>query len=140
MSNTPDSAPRWSELPACKAIYCIVPDDGTDKRLLGELRQKHGIIRAGSNKCRGIGALVPVKTKRGKLAEAELVKKVRVVCTEDQADEIFDFIFWSTQIDKPGRGTMWQQPLTACTPYELPEDIPDEETGAQGRSRQSHDV
>jgi len=130
MSTTPASAPRRSDLPACKAIYCLLPDDGTDKRVLVELRKKHGIIRAGSKSRHGIAALAAVKTKRGKLPESELVKQVYVLCSEAQADEIFDFIFWAAQLDKLGRGLMWQQAVTGCTTYELPPDIPDEEKGA----------
>ena len=44
-----DSAPRVSDFPAGKVIYCVLPDDGTDKRVLVELRKKHGIVRAGSD-------------------------------------------------------------------------------------------
>ena len=130
MSTTPDSTPRRSDFPACKTIYCVLPDDGTDKRVLVELRKRRGIIRADSVICRSIGALAAVKTKRGKLPEANLAKQVQVICSEDQADEVFDFIFWSAQINKPGRGWIWQQAITGCTPYSLPADIPDEETGA----------
>lgn len=130
MNTRPDSAPRSSDFPACKAIYSVLPDDGTDKRLLVELRNRQGIIRAGSATRRGIGALAQVKTQRGKLPLPSLVKQVYVICTEEQAEEVFDFIFWSAQIDKPGRGVVWQQAVTGCTPYELPPDIPDEETGA----------
>ena len=130
MSTAPESASRGSDFPACKAIYCILPDDGTDKRLLIELRHDKGIVRADSGVCRGIGVLAEAKTKRGKLPESDLVKQVCVICAEDKADEIFNTIFWSTQMDKPGRGLMWQQALTGCTPYELPADIPDEVTGA----------
>ena len=130
MSTTPDSAHPRSDFPECRAIHCILPDDGTDKRVLVELRRKQGIIRAGSKTCRGIGVLAEVKTKRGGLPESHLVKQVHVMCSEDQADEIFDFIFWAAQLDKPGRGIIWQQAVTGCTPYELPADIPDEETGA----------
>ena len=95
MSTTPNSAPRRSDFPACKAIYCNLPDDGTDKRVLVELRKKQGIIRAGSATVRGIGVLAEVKTKRGKLPEPDLVKQVYVICSEDQADEIFELIFWT---------------------------------------------
>ena len=98
--------------------------------MLVELRQKHAVIRAGSATRRGIETLAEVKTKRGKLPEPDLVKQVYVICSEDQADEIFDFVFWSANVDKPGRGMMWQQAVTGCTPYVLPADIPDEETGA----------
>lgn len=130
MSIMPDSALRRSDFPTCNAIYCILPDDGTDKRVLVELREKKGIVRTGSVTCRGIGVLAEAKTKRGKLPEPDLAKQLCVICSEDRADEIFDFVFWSAQIDKPGRGVMWQQAVTGCTHYELPADIPDEEKGA----------
>jgi hypothetical protein len=130
MSTMPDSAHSRSDFPDCRAIHCILPDDGTDKRVLVEMRKRQGIIRAGSKTCRGIGALAEVKTKRGRLPESHLVKQVFVICSEDQADEIFSFIFWSAQVDKPGRGVMWQRPVTGGTPYEMPADIPDEQTGA----------
>ena len=130
MSTTPDLTMRSSDFPACKTIYCILPDDGTDKRLLAELRKRHEIIRSGSATRRGIGVPALVKTKPGKLPQPLLVKEVYVICSEDQTEEIFDFIFWSAQIDKQGRGVMWQQSAIGCTPYELPADIPDEETGA----------
>ena len=130
MRTSPNSAPRRSDFPSCKVIYCSLPDDGTDKRVLIELRKKQGIIRAGSATLRGIGALAEVKTKRGKLPEPDLVKQVYVICSEDQADEIFELIFWTAQVNKPGRGMMLQQAVTGCTPFELPVDIPEEETGA----------
>ncbi len=130
MSATRESTIRCSDFPTRKAIFCVVPDDGTDKRLLAELRKKHGIVKAGSAIRRGIGALADIKTKRGKLPGPELVRVVFVMCDEDQADEVFDFIFWSAHIDEPGRGAMWQRAVTSCTPYELPADIADEEAGA----------
>jgi len=129
MSTTSHSAARRSDFPSCKAIYCSLPDDGTDKRVLVELRKKQGIIRSGSATIRGIGVLAEVKTKRGKLPEPDLIKQVYVICSEDQADEIFELIFRTAQVNKPGRGMMFQQAVTACTPYELPVDIPEEETG-----------
>ena len=128
MSSTPDSTRQGSDFPSCKAIFCILPDDGTDKRLMAELRNKRGIVRAGSTTRRGIGALADVKTKRGNLPQSHMVKQLYVLCSEDEADEIFDFIFWSAHIDKPGRGGIWQRAVTGCTPYELPADVPDEET------------
>ena len=72
---------RSSDFPTCKAIYCVVPDDGTDKRLLVELRKKYGIIRSGSAPRRGIGALADAKTKRGKLPQPELVTQIYVICS-----------------------------------------------------------
>jgi len=130
MSAMPETTLRRPNFPACKVIYCIVPDDGTDKRVLVEIRDKYGIVRAGSRVCRGIGVLAEAKTKRGTLPEPSLVKQMYVICEDDQAKEIFDFIFWSAHVDKPHGGLIWQQAVTGGTPFELPADIPDEKTGA----------
>ena len=129
MSAVSESIPISGNFPSLKAIFCILPDDGTDKRLLAELRSKKGIIRAGTGHRRGVGVLAAARTKRGKLPASELVKQLLVICAEDQADEIFELIFWSAGIDKPGGGTMWQKAVAGCTPYELPADVPDEESG-----------
>lgn len=130
MITATDTNPRMPEFPACKVIYCVLPDDGTDKRVLVELRKKYGIVSAGSATRRGIGGLAKVKTKRGKLPQPRLVKQLYVICPVDQEEEIFDFIFWFANMDKPGRGVIWQQVVTGSSSYELPPDIPDEETGA----------
>ena len=115
-----------SKFPACKSIVCILPDDGTDKRLLVKLRKEHGVIRANSAHRRGIGALSTAKTKRGKLPSSELVKQVNVLCSVEQADAIFELIFWTANIDKPGGGMIWQHAVSNGTPYDLPGDVPDE--------------
>ncbi|MGI9264005.1 MAG: hypothetical protein ACR2QU_03685 [Gammaproteobacteria bacterium] len=122
--------PQRPDFPAGKTIHFILPDDGTDKRVLTELRNKHGIVQAGSGVRRGIAALGDVETKRGKLPESVLVKQAWVLCAEEQADEIFDYIFWSAKLDKPGRGMIWQRAVTGCTPYELPAEIEDEESAS----------
>ena len=104
----------------------MVPDDGTDLRLLRALRAELGIVRANSTSCRGIAAIGDVRTKRGKLPSSTLAKVIEVIVDEAQADTVFDFIFEQAGLAKPGRGAMWQVPLLGCTIFALPEDVPDE--------------
>lgn len=111
---------------AMKLIYCLLPDDGTDQRLLVELRRRFDLVGAGSATCRGIAALTDVKTLHNKLPEPELVKQLYLTCPEDKADEVFEYLFWAAELDRPHRGMIWQQHLPVSTAYQLDPEIPDE--------------
>jgi hypothetical protein len=112
--------------PIGKLIQCVVPDDGTDKRVLEILRDRMGIVAGHSMSCRSVAMVVDVEPRRGRLPPSQLARLVQIVTTEDQADAAFDLVFATAGLGRPGRGIVFQGPLLGQTTYELPGDVPDE--------------
>jgi hypothetical protein len=110
----------------CKRIMVVLPNDGTDRRLLKVLRREKGITRADTVSVRAVAALQEAKTKRGHLPEPILARLVTVVVTETEADAVFDYIYAVAKIDRPGGGMVLMERLLGATPFLLPEDVPDE--------------
>lgn len=108
-----------------KLIHCILPDDGSERRLLTWLREQ-GITRANSTYCRGHSVLREAVTRRGKLPEPSLVRMVQIVVEAKEADRLFDRIYEQADIDRPGGGAMFMTPLLFATPFAIPQGIHDE--------------
>lgn len=125
-----DTTPADQPVPreACKLITCVLPDDGTEKKLMRALRDEKQITRADSVSCRGLTVLADAKTKFGKLPEPTLVRKVDVVVPEAEADEIYDYIYEKARIGRPQGGAIWQMALTLTSPFALPADVPVEKS------------
>jgi hypothetical protein len=117
---------RVLPLEACKRIMVILPDDGTDRRLIKMLRREKGITRVDTVPVRAVAALQEAKTKRGRLPEPTLARLLTVVVTATEADAVFDYVYEVAEIDRPSRGMVLMDRLLGATPFVLPEGIPDE--------------
>lgn len=111
---------------AARLITCVLPDNGADKKLMRALRYEKQIIRTNSVACRGIAILQSAESKNNRLPEPTLVRMLRVVVSEDEADVLFDYIYETAGIGHKGGGAIFMGPLTKVTPFELPGDMPDE--------------
>jgi hypothetical protein len=112
--------------PIGKLIQCVVPDDGTDKRVLETLRDRMGIVAGHSMSCRSVAMVVDVEIRRGRLPPSLLAWLILIVTTADPADAAFDLVFETAGLERPGRGIVFQGPLLGQTTYELPGDVADE--------------
>ncbi|MDJ0609851.1 MAG: hypothetical protein QNJ67_12810 [Kiloniellales bacterium] len=110
----------------CKLIICILPDDGTHRTLLKDLRANRKAVRVSSQSCLGIDAFADAKAKPGTLPDAYLIRYVQIVVNADEADVLFEYVLGVAQINRPGGGMVVQAPLLAASHYALPEGIPDE--------------
>ena len=111
---------------AAKLISCILPDNGTERRLLGWLRDQQGILRANSVYCRGHSGLRRTPARRSRLPEPSLMRLVTIVVAADEADALFDRAYEQAAIHRLDGGLMMMTPLTFATPFALPADIANE--------------
>jgi hypothetical protein len=111
---------------ACKLITIVMPDDGSDLQILKALRDHKNIIQADSASCYATSSLSDKKIRPGKLPEPTLARMVAVLVPDADADEIFRFVCDQTDPGQPEGTVVFQTDAPFCTPYELPEGVPDE--------------
>ena len=125
MTNENTKSPA-SRLEPAKMIVCMLPDDGTDIKIMHQLRKEKNITRAESFACRGLNNLQTAKTRLGKLPEPTLYRTLTIIVTDAEVDDVFDFVYEKAQIGKPGRGALVQNTLSGATRHVMPDDVPEE--------------
>jgi hypothetical protein len=117
---------RLQDFPQAKIITCILPDEGQDMALLKMLRARKGIITANTFQCRGFGLQLRRRFKGRRQVAGYSVRVVTVVVQEDQADDLFEYIYYQVSFDHPCPGLIYQGNLLAATPYTLPAGVQEE--------------
>ena len=115
-----------TRLEPAKMIVCMLPDDGTDIKIMHQLRKEKGVTRAESIACRGVNNLQASKKRRGKLPEPTLYRILTIIVAEAEADDVFDFVHEKAQIGQPGRGVLVQTTILGATRYVMPDDVSEE--------------
>ncbi|MEM7024472.1 MAG: hypothetical protein AAF637_18120 [Pseudomonadota bacterium] len=110
----------------CKLIICVLPDDGTCRKLLEDLRTHRDTVQVSSQSVLGMDVFADARAKPGTLPDAYLVRMVQIVVPADEADALFEHVHTVARINRPGGGMILQAPLIAATRYQLPEGVPDE--------------
>ena len=105
-----------------KLITAIVPV-GMAVPVVEKLKQEKGIFAANVHHARGVGRLTS-GAQRGVGEEAEK-DVLTVVVPADAAEDIFEFVFFETKIDRPHGGIVFMSRLHAATTFSLP-DVPEE--------------
>lgn len=115
-----------TRLEPAKMIVFMLPDDGTDIKIMHQLRKEKDVTRAESIACRGVNNLQVSKKRRGRLPEPTLYRILTIIVTEAEADDVFDFVHEKAQIDQPGRGVLVQTTILGATRYVMPDGVLEE--------------
>jgi len=107
-----------------KLITCLLPDDGSDRKLMRALRDECQVTAANSASCLGLAGLQDARTKHRDLPEPRLVRRIDVLVAAADADDLYDYIYATANIGRTHGGAIWLGPVTLASEFELPADVP----------------
>ncbi len=106
----------------CKLITCIVPK-GRASPLQQALIDEKGVHSANFHHARGVGRFSPLMARGiGEQQEKEILE---VPVSAEDADDLFEFMFFKGQLDEPHGGIIFMTSLPYATVMPLP-DLPAE--------------
>ncbi len=106
-----------------KMITAILPK-GIALNLIDKLKSEKGLTAANFSYARGMGKLTPAKYRGiGEQTEKEILS---VVVEAERGDEIFEYLFHESDINRPHGGIIYMQKLMMSTDYQLPEMVEEE--------------
>lgn len=106
-----------------KLITSIMPK-GIGRKILLGLRREFDINTGNIKMARGAGKYNPLD-KRG-VGEQTEKEMLTVVVSPEQADAVFEYIFFEAEIGLPHHGIIFQSDVLLTSEYKLPENLPEE--------------
>ncbi len=107
-----------------KLISCVLPDDGSDRKLMRALRDERQVTAANSTGCLGLAGLQDARTKHRNLPEARLVRKVDVLVAAADADDLYDYIYATANMGRTDGGVIWLEAVNLASEFKLPTGVP----------------
>lgn len=107
-----------------KLITCLLPDDGSDRKLMRALRDECQVTAANSASCLGLAGLQDARTEHRDLPEPRLVRRIDVLVAAADADDLYDYIYATANIGRTNGGVIWLEPVNLASVFELPADVP----------------
>ncbi len=100
-----------------KRVICVLPN-GKGIPMAKRLNEEKGIQSINIHTGRGRSTAVSEAVSFGQYAEVDIIS---VVVEEEIADEIFEFIFFEADINKPHGGFIYMAPAEQATAFTVPD-------------------
>ena len=111
-----------SHMKKSKLIMAILPK-GVSINVISQLKEEKGVITANFGYALGIGKMTAENVRSaGEEREREILS---VVVDEERGEEIFEYVYDVTDMNKPHGGFMFMRSVSSSE-YVLPENIEDE--------------
>ena len=117
-----------NSLKPSKQIWAILPDDDRITKVVHALKDEKGLLAAHQISCRGLGAVGrSAPGKRFRPRRPRSLRLLTVIVPEENADEIFDFVYEKAEVNRPMGGLVFMGPLDGATAFTMPIGVEDEE-------------